>query len=341
MSHSQFPGQSGPSYPQQGGQPGQGGQPYPHGGQPPGGQYPGQGGQQFPQGGQQFPQGGQQFPQGQPYPQQAGGYRPAGQYPPAGQPPFGGRPGMGGYPGGGGFSPPPAQPKSNGMVIGIVVAGLAVVALAGWLVMTLFGSNGSGPTPTGSPTVSTQTTVPTPQPTQSADPTTGPTPQPSPTTTTNTPPTGGVEVGLGLSISPADGWRQASRNELKNYTELTNGRAILATQAFRVEGRVTGKDVVAKYMGQVTAGLTGVTTKSPEVLDVKNDRLSAGIASWSGTKATSQGSVKVAYLSIIAVRDDGLTAMSTLIVPAGTTVASLQSEYLAMTSSLLNSQLQA
>ncbi|MFT3833797.1 MAG: hypothetical protein QM711_10840 [Micropruina sp.] len=341
MSHNQFPGQGGPQYPQQGGQP-QGGQPFPHGGQPQGaqpypqgGQFPGQGGPQYPQ------QGGQ--PQGGPsYPQQGGGYRPAGQYPPAGgQAPFGGQPGTGGYPGGGGFSPAPAKPKSNGMVIGIVVAGLAVVALAGWLLMTLLGPGGGGPTPTVSPTVSTQTTAPTPQPTQSTDPTTDPTPQPSPTTTTNTNPGGGVEVGLGVSITPADGWRQSSRNELKNYTELSNGKAFLATQAFRVEGQVTGKDVVTQYMKQITAGLTGVTTRNPEVLDVKNDRLSAGIASWAGTKATSQGSVKVSYVSIIAVRDDGLTVMSTLIVPAGTTVASLQDDYLTMTNSMLNSQLQA
>ena len=331
MSHNQFPGQGGPQYPQQGGQPQggqpfpQGGQPFPQGGQPPqAGQYPGQGGPQYPQG-------------GQPYPQQGGGYRPAGQYPPAG-----GQPGMGGYPGGGGgFPPAPAKPKSNGMVIGIVVAGLAVVALAGWLLMTLLGPGGGGTTPTVSPTVSTQTTAPTPQPTQSTEPTTDPTPQPSPTATTNTNPAGGVEVGLGVSITPADGWRQSSRNELKNYTELSNGKAILATQAFRVEGQVTGKDVVTQYMKQITAGLTGVTTRNPEVLDVKNDRLSAGIASWAGTKATSQGSVKVSYVSIIAVRDDGLTVMSTLIVPAGTTVASLQDEYLTMTNSMLNSQLQA
>lgn len=146
---------------------------------------------------------------------------------------------------------------------------------------------------------------------------------------------------MGVSVTPADGWRQSSRNELKNYTELTNDKALLATQAFRVEGSVTGKDIVTAYMKQITATMSGVSTKDPAELDVKNDRLSAGIASWTGTRATSQGSVKLSYVSIISVRDDGLAVMSTLIVPSGVTVASMQNEYLQMTNSLLNSQLQA
>ncbi|MFT3969220.1 MAG: hypothetical protein QM695_02815 [Micropruina sp.] len=355
MSENQFPGQGGPQYPQQGG-----GQQFPQQG----------GGQQFPQqgGGQQFPQqgGGQQFPQqGRPYPQQGQPGSPGGQFPPGGQPypPGGGypQPGYGpaeyppagasgpfgggsqpGYPGGG-YHPRPPEPKSNGMVIGIVVAGLAVVALAGWLLMTLFGPSGGDPTPTVSPTVSTPSNPSSPQPSPdpSTDPSTDPSPDPSPSTSTNPPSSGGLEVGLGVSVAPASGWQQSSRNELKNYTELSNGKALLATQAFRVEGQVSGTDVVASYMKQITSTMTGVSTKTPSVMDLKNSRLSVGIGSWSGTRATSQGSVKLSYVTIISVRDDGLAVMSTLIVPSGTTVASVQSDYLAMTNSLLYSQLRA
>jgi len=142
-------------------------------------------------------------------------------------------------------------------------------------------------------------------------------------------------------VTPADGWAQSNRNELKNYTELSNGKALLATQAFQVQGSATGQEIVAAYMKQITATMSGVTTKDPAKLDVKNDRLSAGIGSWTGTRATSQGSVKLSYLTIISVRDDGLAVMSTLIVPSGVTVASVQNDYLAMTNSLLNSQLTA
>lgn len=145
-----------------------------------------------------------------------------------------------------------------------------------------------------------------------------------------------------MSVTPADGWAQTSRNEIKNYTELSNGKALLATQAFQVQGQVTGKDVVAAYLKQITESMTGATTtKQPATLDVKADRLSVGIAGWSGTRATAQGSVKLQYVSIISVRDDGLAVMSTLIVPSGSTVSAQQADYLAMTNSLLSSQLQA
>lgn len=352
MSQNQFPGQGGQQYPQQGGgqqYPQQGGQQYPQGGQPnpqqggypPGGGYP-QGGQQYPQG---YPPGQQPGQGGRPYPQQGGGYPPSGQYPPAGASgPFGGQAAMGsrpGYPGGGGgFQPQPPKPKSNGMVIGIVVAGLAAVALAGWLLMSIFGSGGGDPTPSVSPTASAPSTPPTPQPSPSTS--TDPTPQPSPSTsTTNDPPAGATEVGLGVSVVPADGWQQSSRNELKNYTELSNGKALLATQAFRVEGQVTGKDIVAAYMKQITANMTGVSSKPPATMDVKTDRLSVGIGSWSGTRATAQGSIKLSYVSIISVRDDGLAVMSTLILPPGVGLDSVQADYTAMTNSMLNSQLAA
>ncbi|MCW3157174.1 hypothetical protein [Micropruina sonneratiae] len=337
--NNQYPGQGGQQNPQGGQQyPQQGGQQFPQQG---GQQYPQQGGQQYPQQGGQFPQqGGQQYPQqgGQQYPQQGAQYPQQGgqQYPAAGASgQFGQRPPGGGY--GGGFQPQPAKPKSNGVVIGIVVAGIAAVALLGWLLMTMFGG-GNDPDPTPTPTVSTQTTDPGPSPTPTE--TTSTDPSPSPTTSTSTP-AGSAEVGLGVSVAPADGWQQTSRNELKNYTELSNGKALLATQAFRVEGNVTGKDIVTAYMKQITENMTGVSSKDPATMDVKNERLSVGIGSWAGTRATSQGSVKLQYVSIISVRDDGLAVMSTLIVPSGTTVASQQDDYLAMTNSLLSSQLKA
>ena len=142
-------------------------------------------------------------------------------------------------------------------------------------------------------------------------------------------------------MSPASGWQQADRDETKNFTVLTNGKGILVTQAFRVEGSPTGKDVVTSYMNQITEQMTGVSKKEPSTLDVKTDRLSVGVATWSGTRATSQGSQKLTYVAIVSVRDDGLTVLSALIVPSGVTVDSQQADYLAMTNSLLTSQLKA
>lgn len=347
--NNQFPGQN-----PQGGQ--SGGQQFPQQGQPQGGQqygqqFPQQGGQPFPQqGGQQYPQqGGQQYPQqGQPqggqFGQQPGGYPPAGQF---GQQPGGQQPGQpqggqfGQRPpgGGGGFQQQPGKPKSNGMVIGIVIVALVAVGLLGWLLMSIFGGQGGGPTPSPSPVISTSGPDPSPSPSTSTSP--DPSPSPSPSTSTTAPSGDALEVGLGVSVTPADGWEQASRDETKNLTVLTNGGAALVTQAFRVQGNVTGKQIADAYLKQITEQMTGVQSKPAETLDVKSDRLSVGIASWTGTRATSQGSAKYTYVTIMSVRDDGLTVMSTLVVTGGTTVASAEKDYLAMTNSLLNSQLKA
>lgn len=51
--------------------------------------------------------------------------------------------------------------------------------------------------------------------------------------------------------------------------------------------------------------------------------------------------MQVQYVSIISVRDDGLTVMSTLILPQGVTLSSVQADYQSMTNSMLNSQLRA
>lgn len=352
----QYPQPGGQQYPQQGGPYPHQGQPSPQGGQPPYPQQPQPGGQQYPQPagqpsphGQPTPQGGQpphpqqggqpQYPQlggqpspqpGQPYPSTGGpGYPGAGQYPPAA-----GAYGPGQW--GGGYQPQPPKPKGNGMVLGIVAAGLVAVMLAGWLLMSLF-SGGGEPTPTPTPQPSV-TTEPDPQPT----PTT-PTPTPTPDPGTTSPQPGGAgEVGLGIVCTPASGWTQFKRDEIKNYTEFTNGRVLLVTQALRMQGQQTGKDVVDAYLKQITATLTNVRVlEAPRTIDVNSGRLSAGLASWSGTRSTSQGSVQVQYVSIISVRDDGLTVMSTLILPQGVTLSSVQADYQSMTNSMLNSQLRA
>ncbi|WP_432559231.1 hypothetical protein [Granulicoccus sp. GXG6511] len=209
--------------PPQGGQPGQPG----FGGQP-GGQ-PGYGGQP----------GGQPGFGGQP------GY--GGQ--PGGQPGFGGQPGYGGQPGApgfggsgypgqqgfgdqqasggqfGGFPPagPPPKKKSNAMLIGIVVAAVAVLGLGGLLIGLLSKKDDTvlpppPPPPTAAPTTTgpTQTTGPTTGPT--TNPTTGPTTGP---TQTQAPAGEQVEVGHGIAITLQPGWSVEDRAE--NAVRLQDG----------------------------------------------------------------------------------------------------------------------
>ncbi|MFJ9622066.1 hypothetical protein [Streptomyces sp. NPDC101181] len=131
MSYNQ-PGPYGGQQPQ--GQPGPyGQQPGPYGAPPPPQGQPGYGyPQQAPQGvpPQQNPYGGQQPPQGYGYPQaqQPGPY---GQQPP--QPPYGGQPVYG--------QQPPQPKKKTGLIIGVAVVALAVIA--GGVYFLTSGSGGS------------------------------------------------------------------------------------------------------------------------------------------------------------------------------------------------------
>jgi hypothetical protein len=177
------------------------------------GQQPQQGGfgQQPQQGGfgQQPQQGGfGQQPQQGGYGQQPqqGGY---GQQPQQGgygqQPQSFGMPGQQGFGPGGPAGPGGRRPKkSNGMIIGIVIAGVAVLALAGVLIGLFVGGGKSDPIvpppapPTVAPTTSAPTTTPTTAPTTSA-PTTAP-------TTDTSAPAGAIDIGQGMSVTPAAGW---------------------------------------------------------------------------------------------------------------------------------------
>lgn len=308
------------------------------------------------------------YPQGSPYPQ--GGQYPVGGYPagsqygaPAGYSPAGGYQGGGGqYPGQspqgqfgqGGFPPgarPPA-PKGNKTVLGVVIAAVAAVALLGVLLMIVFGGGSPSVQPTAQPTVVVPSQPPSVEPT--SQPTTEPStpateeppstpasPEPSPGPTQTTQPSGGVEVGLGTSVVPASGWRQSYRDETKNYTELTDDTALLVTQALTVDPGTTGTAMVDAYLQQMAGRLTGSQKGTVSQLNV-HAKLSAATGSIRGTRATSQGSVKLTYITIMSVRSaDGLTVMATLVTDSKTDPASYKDTYLQMVESLLNSQLNA
>lgn len=340
-----------------------------------------QGRPQQPQQPQQYPPAGQ-VPQGQPpyqpagqVPQQPyqgqGGYQAPGQYPQGGAPgqyqqagaagpfqapgayPTQQTPQRPGYPSGGGFNPGGQAPpkKSNAMVLGIVGAGVLAVALLGGLVMTLTGGTKTTNDPTVAPTV-LPTVAPTtaqPSPSVSTDPTQSPSPEPtftspepSPTESTAPSPGDSLDVGLGVSVVPVDGWRQSYRDELKNYLELSDGTALTVDQAFRVDTGTKGTDVVSAYLKQLQGKMTGAQLGAVKTLDVKNDKLSVGMGSIRGTRATSQGSVKLNYFVIISVRKaDGLSVLTALITDSNTDPAGYSDPFLQMAESLLNSQLKA
>ncbi|QLQ15310.1 MAG: hypothetical protein HZY73_05925 [Micropruina sp.] len=141
---------------------------------------------------------------------------------------------------------------------------------------------------------------------------------------------------------PADGWEKAYRDELKNYIELSDGKAIAVDQALRVDTGTKGTDVVSAYLKQLQGKMTGAQLGTVKTLDVQNDKLSVGMGSIRGTRATSQGSVKLNYFVIISVRkSDGLSVLTALITDSSTDPSGYSDPFLQMAESLLNSQLKA
>ena len=249
--------------------------------------------------------------------------------------------------GAGGARPQPpamqlAPRKNQAMVLAVVALALLAIGLVGFFVMRMV-SQPAPPTPTVRPTVVPPVTpapiTPTPAP-STVEP--SQTPEPTATPSESPPPGSSVEVGQGVRLTLAPDWQLLSRDDAKGYVELTNGQAVIAAQVINVTGSPTGQQIADAYLKQLESRLTGAKRSPAQTLDVKNDRLSAGIGNLSGTRTGSQGSVKLNYLAVASVRSaDGLTVLCTLINSATVDNKQFMDAYVLTVNSLLNSQLAA
>lgn len=324
----QNPGQWGP----QGGYPPQG----------PGGGYPPQG-----QGG--YP------PQPQPapgYPPQQGPYNPQGTYAPQGgypnqgppggygqQPPGGyGQPGEGPPPGGG-FPPAgPAPKKSPGLIIGIVVAAVVLLAAIGGIIMVL-NRNGSDQPPQVSITP-TNTAPPTAQPTPTDQPTATPsdTAQPTPTDTTSQPPSGTeVDLGGGISLTPASGWDVDKTS--KGVAQLSNGQSVFLAQVIQAEATTNPGQLCDAWHRKVAEGTSNGKFQDAKAVDLGTTKLSAGTCLAQITVSNGQGSSTVLLFSLVSVRtSDGVTVIGTASFPENADAERLNKDFSAMVNSMLQGQ---
>lgn len=317
----------GGGYPQ-GGQPGQGG--FGQSGQSGFGGQPGQGG---------FGQPGQGGFGGQPgqggFGGQGGGY--GGQ---SGQPGFGqqgpgfGQQGFGGpgYPTGG--MPPQPPKKSNAMIIGIVVAAVAVLAIAGLVIGLVSGGGRKDPV----------VPPPTPPPTTSAPPTTEP-PTPSPTNRgpstnppTTEPPSGdSVPVGGGMTVTPAAGWSVVERNANNALLKDSQGRLFLVQ---------TGRATDPK--SEVQDAINGVTEKGTDVrkgqvqTPTVDSRLQVASQAAIMTSTGGGGTTQLGVFALVSTRtSDNAAFVAILLVPADDLEnTSVTSGVNTMLNSVIRSQLQ-
>ncbi len=334
----QNPGQWGP----QGGYPPQGQGGYPPQQQPPPPQ--GQGG--YP------PQQQPPPPQGyapQPTYNPQGTYAPQGGYPPQGQPGGYGQPGQQppptgyGQPGAGmppaGFPPQDAgQPpkKSPGLIIGIVVAAVVLLAAVGGIIMVLNRDDG------GQPPVSITPSEPVPP---TGGPTDEPTTQPStkqptePTSTTGSQPPSGdsVDLGKGISLTPASGWEVQKTGN--GVAQLSNGQAVFLGQVIQAEAATNPGQLCDAWHRKVAEGTSNGKFAEPKSVDLGTQKLKGATCQAQVTVSNGQGSANVTLVSVVSVRaSDGVTVIGSVSFTEGGATDQLGKDFSAMVNSMLQGQ---
>jgi len=358
----QNPGQWGPQggYPPQPGGQGQGG--FPPQGSPGQGGYPPQ---QGPGQGGYPPQPGQGgYPPQQPPPGYAqpapGGYSPQGAYAPQGgqpgYPPQGGQPGYppqgGGYgpqgPPGGGFPPqggPPAK-KGRGLIIGIVVAAVVLLMAIGGIIIALNRGGGDDPGPVSitpsqpAPPTDQPTEQPTDRPTE--QPTDNPTseePTPGPTETSEPPSGNAIDLGNGISLTPADGW--SVKKTGKGVAQLSDGKNIFLGQSIKVEPSTNAGQLCTSWHKSITEGTSGGKFQEPKDVNLGTSKLKAATCLGQTTVSSGQGSATIFLFSLVSVRaSDGVTVIGTVYFTQAANAEQLNKDFATMINSMLKGQVQ-
>ena len=333
----QNPGQWGP----QGGYPPQG----PGGGYPPSGQsgYP----QPQPTPGYPPQQGGYN-PQGGYSPQ--GTYAPQGGYPPQGQPAgYGQQPPGGGYgqpgevPPGGGYPPAagPAAKKSPGLIIGIVAAAIVLLAAVGGIIMVLNRDSSDQPPPVSITPTNTAppTGPPTPSPTNQPTATPRESPQPTPDSTGTQPPPSGtaVDLGNGVTLTPASGWEVQKTSS--GVAQLSNGQSVFLGQVIQAEANTNPGQLCDAWHRKVAEGTSSGKFQDPKSANLGTSKLSGGSCLAQVTVSNAQGSTTVLLFSLVSVRtSDGLTVIGTASFPPNANTDQLNTDFGAMVNSMLQGQ---
>ena len=321
----QNPGQWGP----QGGYPPQGQGGYPTQEQPAAG-YPPQ--QQPPQA--YSPQPGYS-PQGT--------YAPQGGYPPQGQPPGYGQPGQQPPPGygapAGGMPPgyPPqgaGQPakKSTGLIIGIVVAAVVLLAAIGGIIMVLNRDNG------GQPPVSITPSEPVPPTTEPTTQPTGKSPQPTATDTGGGQPSGNsVDLGKGISLTPASGWEVQKTGN--GVAQLSNGQNVFLGQVIQAEPATNPGQLCDAWHRKIAEDTSNGKFSQPKNVDLGTQKLKGATCQAQVTVSNGQGSATVVLFSLVSVRaSDGVTVIGSVSFAEGGGTEQLGKDFTAMVNSMLQGQ---
>jgi hypothetical protein len=235
-----------------------------------------------------------------------------------------------------------AQPakKSPGLIIGIVVAAVVLLAAIGGIIMVLNRDSGDQPppvsiTPSQSPPPTDQPTPgPTDQPT--TQPTGQPTDEPQPTPTQGNP-GAAVDLGKGISLTPASGWEVQKTGN--GVAQLSNGQAVFLGQVIQAEAATNPGQLCDAWHRKIAEDTSNGKFTDPKSVDLGTQKLKGATCQAQVTVSNGQGSATIVLFSLVSVRTtDGVTVIGSTSFGEGQDTEQLSNDFTAMVNSMLQGQ---
>jgi hypothetical protein len=245
----------------------------------------------------------------------------------------------GGYPPQGGAQ---AGKKSPGLIIGIVVAAVVLLAAIGGIIMVLNRDSGDQPPPVSITPSEPAPTTDQPSPGPTEQPTTRPTteqptddPQPSPTQ--GNPGGSAVDLGKGVSLTPASGWEVQKTGN--GVAQLSNGQAVFLGQVIQAEAATNPGQLCDAWHRKIAEDTSNGKFAEPKSVDLGTQKLKGATCQAQVTVSNGQGSATIILFSLVSVRTtDGVTVIGSTSFPEGGGTEQLSNDFTAMVNSMLQGQ---
>jgi hypothetical protein len=225
------------------------------------------------------------------------------------------------------------------MIIGIVAAAVVLLAAVGGIILVL--NQGDDAQPASTITPSPPTAEPTTEPPSSPRPTDQPTAsQPSasePTEPSDQPTGDAIELGNGISLTPADGYEV--QNIGSGFARLTNGEQLFLGQVIQVEPNTNPGQLCDGWHRQIAADQADGKFADPKTADLNNTKLKGASCVGTFTASNGSGSQEIFVYSLVSVRSDGVTVLGTEYFLEDADNDQLNRDFTAMVNSMLEGQL--
>jgi hypothetical protein len=216
-----------------------------------------------------------------------------------------------------------------------VVACVVLLVAIGGIFIALSGGGSDQPTSTITP--GPPTSEPTTEPTEPPSTPGGQTSEPTGPTTAPTQPTGeAIDLGSGITLMPATGWRVQEQET--SVVSLTNGQGVFYGRQLTLAKGTNPVQFCDAFNRAALKSAGNARFGDAEARDVGSDKLSAAVCAAAYTETSGDQSMQVLVSSMVSVRkSDGLTVVGTLL-SVRNTDDQTKSDASAMMSSMLNSQ---